>query len=796
MSPVSQRRSRLRTIVLWAAPLTWLGCGGGGGTDIVLPSLSVTTATDGVELDPDGYTLIIDGSDTETIGVSASVVVEQLTDGPHQVQLAGLAPNCSAQGENPQSVTVHSGSTTTASFSVRCSATSGSIEVATSTSGSPADPDGFTLLVDANPWGPIPPGGTANVVGVTPGSHSVGLTGLAANCQVDGDNPRTVTVAGGETVQVPFSVTCADPGPAPGTLTVTATTSGSDPDPDGYSVSLDGGASQPLGVNASISLPNIPSSSHQVELIGVALNCTVSGANPRNVTVAAGKTASVAFNVTCSAPTPDAGSLDVTTSTTGTDPDDGYTVTVDGGTAQSIGANATISLANVPAAEHQVRLQGIADNCTVQGANPVPVTVTSGAVGRAAFQLTCTARPPQPGTLRVNVTTTGASQDGSYTVSVDGATALTLTGGRTIENLTPGSHSVLLGDVATNCTVSGSNPGTVTVTAGQTTTLTFQITCVTTGQSVNLRIQRVSLTQSTQNAEGSVPLVQSRDGYLRVFVTATGGTLVAPAVRVRFYQSGALLQTLTIPAPGSSTPSTVQEGTLNSSWNIRVPGSLIQPNTSMLADVDPDNSIAETNEGDNNSTPSGTGEPLSVQAVPSAIVRLVPIRQAANDLVGTVGSADQALDLTRRMYPLGNVSAEVRQVLTVEGPLQPSDTAEWNQALADLEASRVTDDATDRTYYGVVHLDYTSGIVGNGYVGGAIGAGLGQSVGYEASNGARAGSHLGTVSYAMRHTGRHRPGIPLPLGKHRGVWLRPGQRDTQDSRSAGHHGVLQQSLGQ
>ncbi len=175
MSPVSQRRSRLRTIVLWAAPLTWLGCGGGGGTDIVLPSLSVTTATDGVELDPDGYTLIIDGSDTETIGVSASVVVERLTDGPHQVQLAGLAPNCSAQGENPQSVTVHSGSTTTASFSVRCSATSGSIEVATSTSGSPADPDGFTLLVDANPWGPIPPGGTANVAGVTPGSHSVGL---------------------------------------------------------------------------------------------------------------------------------------------------------------------------------------------------------------------------------------------------------------------------------------------------------------------------------------------------------------------------------------------------------------------------------------------------------------------------------------------------------------------------------------------------------------------------------------------------------------------------------------------
>ncbi len=717
MSPVSQRRSRLRTLLFWAAPLTWLGCGG-GGTDIVLPSLSVSTATDGVELDPDGYTVIIDGSDTETIGVTETVVVERLTDGQHRVQLAGLAPNCSAQGENPQSVAVRSGSTTTVSFSVRCSATSGTIEVATSTTGSAGDPDGFTLLVDGNPWGPVMPGGTANVAGVTPGSHSIGLGGLAANCQVDGENPRTITVSGGETVQVPFSVTCSDPGPAPGTLTVTATTSGPELDPDGYGVTLDGGASQPLGINAAITLPNISTSSHQVELIGVALNCTVSGTNPRNVTVAAGKTASVAFTVTCSEPTPDAGSLEVTTATTGSDPDDGYTVTVDGGTAQSIGANATISLANVAAAEHRVRLQGIADNCTVQGANPVRATVTSGSVGRAAFQLTCTARPPQPGTLRVNVTTTGVSQDGSYTVSVDGGTALSLSGGRTIQNLTAASHSVLLGDVAANCTVSGSNPQTVTVTAGQTTTLSFAVSCVATGQSVNLRIQRVWLTQSTQTAEGSVPLVESRDGFLRVFVTANPGSPVAPAVRVRFYQRGALLQTLTIPAPGSSTPSTVLEGTLNSSWNVQVPGSLIQPNTSMLVDVDPDNSIAESNEGDNSFPASGIAQAVNVQAVPPAVVRLVPIRQDATGQVGSVGSADQALDLTRRMYPLGNVSTEVRQVFTVEGPLQPSnDNGEWNQVLSDLEALRIADDATDRTYYGVVHLDYTSGIVGNGFVG-------------------------------------------------------------------------------
>ena len=338
---------------------------------------------------------------------------------------------------------------------------------------------------------------------------------------------------------------------------------------------------------------------------------------------------------------------------------------------------------------------------------------------------------------------------------------------------------MLLGDVAANCTVSGSNPLTATVSAGQTTALSFAVSCVATGQSVNLRVQRVWLTQSTQTAEGSVPLVESRDGFLRVFVTANPGSSVAPAVRVRFYQHGALVQTLTIPAPGSSTPSTILEGTLSSSWNVQVPGSLIQPNTSMLVDVDPDNSIGESNEGDNSFPASGIAQTINVQAVSSAIVRLVPIRQTANGLVGSVGSADQALDLTRRMYPLGNLSTEVRQVFTVEGPLQAdNDNKEWGQVLSDLEALRIaTTPPTARTTAWCTWITHQGSSATDSWVG-AIGARLGQSVGHEAGDRPRAGSYLGTVAHAMRHTARRRPGLSLPPRQHRGVWLRPGQRDS------------------
>jgi hypothetical protein len=809
MASAASCRSRTRTLLLWAAPLVWLGCGGGGGTDIVLPSLSVTTATDGIDIDPDGYSLVIDGTETQRIGVAASVVVEQLTDGQHAIELSGLAANCAVQGENPQSVTLRSGSTATASFAVRCSASNGSIQVVTSTDGSGSDPDGFTLLLDAAPWGPIGPAATASVDGLAPGSHSIGLAGLAANCQVNGANPRPVAVSPGQTVEVPFTVTCTDAGPAPGTVTVTTTTSGSNQDPDGYGVSLDGGATQAIGVNASLLLTGVSAAPHTVQLTGVAANCTVTGSNPRPATVPAAGSVTVAFAVSCVSPPPGTGSVEITAATTGGSLDpDGYRVRLDGGSMQTLPVNGTIAVGSLTPGAHSVRLSGLAANCTVGGANPLPVTITAGqssavtfavtcavtgpttgsiqittattgaspdpdgysvsvdggtpqmiglngnrtvgslspgahvvqltgvaanctvsganpqtinvAAGQsatAAYAIACVATEPTTGTLQVSVSTSGGSQDpDGYTVSVDGGAPLSLTvnGNRTIQNLSAGSHSALLGGVAGNCTVAA-NPQTAAIVAGQTAATSFEVSCVASGPSVNLRIARMYLTQGTQRLEGSVPLVQGRDAFLRVFVTANAANSARPNVRVRFYQNGALTRTLSIPASRSSTPTEVEEETPGSSWNESIPGSLLTGNTSILADVDPENTIVESNEADNNFPSSGSPQALTVQSAPSAQIRFVPILQTANGLQGRVGNAQQLIELARRMYPLDNVTVDVRDVFTATGPLQPLDgNKQWNDILFELEATRVVDGATDRTYYGLVQLGYEFGQVGNG----------------------------------------------------------------------------------
>ena len=101
-----------------------------------------------------------------------------------------------------------------------------------------------------------------------------------------------------------------------------------------------------------------------------------------------GATAEVSFAVTCAATT---GSIKVSTATSGSNPDNNYLVSVDGGTASAVGGNASITLNGIAAGTRSVTLSGVATNCTVGGANPRQVTVTAGQTVTADFAITCAA---------------------------------------------------------------------------------------------------------------------------------------------------------------------------------------------------------------------------------------------------------------------------------------------------------------------------------------------------------------------------------------------------------------------
>jgi hypothetical protein len=260
--------------------------------------------------------------------------------------------------------------------------------ITTISTGADIDADGYTVTVDNTTSQNIGANGAATFTNLAVGDHGVALSGLADNCSVDGTDPRTVNVSsdGGSTT---FDVVCNS---LTGNVESITSTTGVTLDPDGYTLEIDGVAEGQIGVNDTVTVDDLAIGDHTVELLDLAQNCTVTGNNPRTVTIPDdvpdpnGGTASTTFAVNC---VQALGDLVVWTSTTGLDLDpDGYTVTVDGSANQSIATNGNVTFANQTVGSHTVLLTGVAPNCSVTGNNPRNVDVQFGATADT-FNIAC-----------------------------------------------------------------------------------------------------------------------------------------------------------------------------------------------------------------------------------------------------------------------------------------------------------------------------------------------------------------------------------------------------------------------
>jgi hypothetical protein len=183
-------------------------CGEDAATGVEAPGLEIRTATVGAAAGAGGYEVGIDGAATRPIGATDTLLVGDIAAGDHTVTLAGLAAECALGGENPRHVSVVAGSTATVEFSVTCRPQGGRLEVTTATSGTDRDPDGYELIVDGAPSQPVGDGATVSLDALPSGPHTLTLAGVAENCRVAGENPRTVTLDPGASASTDFAVAC------------------------------------------------------------------------------------------------------------------------------------------------------------------------------------------------------------------------------------------------------------------------------------------------------------------------------------------------------------------------------------------------------------------------------------------------------------------------------------------------------------------------------------------------------------------------------------------------------------
>ena len=125
---------------------------------------------------------------------------------------------------------------------------------------------------------------------------------------------------------------------------------------------------------------------------------------------------------------------------------------------------------------HTVDLTTLPSNCT-SGSDSRPVDLAGGDTVTVNFAITCLR---STGDLIVSATTTGADLPPRYGIGLNGVTiaVLATNGADTLHRLPPVTSNVDLTAVVPNCTVGGTRPRSVKITAGVVSTVAFVVTCV------------------------------------------------------------------------------------------------------------------------------------------------------------------------------------------------------------------------------------------------------------------------------------------------------------------------------
>jgi hypothetical protein len=174
--------------------------------------LHITTTTNGVSLDPDGYSVCVDPVPDDcmlytAIGVNSDVTM-LVAPGAHAFELEGAAANCTV-GE---ATTVDAGDSIHVSFAITCFA-AGAVRVTAATTGTDFAVTGYGFGVDGGSPGAhyswVPLNAVVTLTAVSAGPHIVTImTGVPENCTVSGGRSHALNVPQDGIVDVAFDVRC------------------------------------------------------------------------------------------------------------------------------------------------------------------------------------------------------------------------------------------------------------------------------------------------------------------------------------------------------------------------------------------------------------------------------------------------------------------------------------------------------------------------------------------------------------------------------------------------------------
>jgi len=224
--------------------------------------------------------------------------------------------------------------------------------------------------------------------------------------------------------------------------------------------------------------------------------------------------------------------------------------------------------------------------------------------------------------------------------------------------------------------------------------------------SLVLNAPHVYLVQSVQNRAGSVPLIAGRRALLRVFVTGDQDSFYQPRVNALFFHDDRLVHGALMSIGSDVLPGTVDEGRLESSYNAVIPGSVIQPGTTMVVELDRDRTVP-LGPGSRLRFPAVGRKTLDIRRLPSMDLTIVPVVLASNrsnevyEWAEGLTAESEHLRLARSILPIGDMTATVHEGFVTSSDL--STGKGWGELLSDLILLRLSEGVRGY-YYGAVVL--------------------------------------------------------------------------------------------
>jgi len=190
--------------------------------DISCPAAQITTQTTGLDFDPDGYRVLVNGADKGVIG-SNGTLSTRLGPGTWTIALTDLTPNCTIDGPASQDATVVDSEVVPIGFSVACTATTGTIGLSVTPSGVVVS-DSFEASLDGGKPFFVRMDGPEYLNGLAAGDHVISLLSSARCSAKTHSQPARITVGTliRDSVGVDFPVTCRLPPGTTATVRVTA----------------------------------------------------------------------------------------------------------------------------------------------------------------------------------------------------------------------------------------------------------------------------------------------------------------------------------------------------------------------------------------------------------------------------------------------------------------------------------------------------------------------------------------------------------------------------------------------